>query len=223
MSIASLEDQIKYLTLQLERQDAVRQITNLMGHMALLYEAGQYEERLKFIARKTPGVTIEIGLRGVYKGLEGAKRTMVDTEEAFERSHALGMKKVFPNVEFPSPGAGKFESELLGTPVIEVAGDGKTAKGLWTTLQTVGKTHEHDPKPTAGWLWWRMGVDFVKEDGEWKIWHFVRNPFFFAVYENDWVEASLKLPPVPKPGTQHGIPGHELLTLPRQKCMIHIE
>lgn len=149
----SLDAQIAHLTQQIKRQDAVRQIHNLVGRMALLYEAGLYAERLPFIAQQTPGVSIGIGGRGVFKGLEGARRTLVDIEDVFEQSHAKGMQRLFPDVQFPSATAGKFESELLGTPVIEVAGDGKTGKGVWTTLMAVGKTHEHDPKAQAGWLW----------------------------------------------------------------------
>ncbi len=206
----SLEAQIAHLTHQLRRHDAVRQIQNLVARMALLFEAGRWEERLALIAQTTPGVSIEIGGRGVYKGLDGARRTLVDIEKSFEQSHAKGMQRLFPDVEFLSPTAGKFESELVGTPVIEVAGDGKTAKGVWTTLMCVGKTHEHDPKPQAGWLWWRMAIDFVcEDDGHWRIWHMVKSPFFFAPYLQDWVDLSQKLPPAPKPGTQRGIPGHE--------------
>ncbi|KAJ2894844.1 hypothetical protein MKZ38_007181 [Zalerion maritima] len=210
-TIESLQAQLGALEHQLARQDAVRQITNLMNEYVLLYEAGRYEERLSLVAQHTPGVVIEIGGRGVFRGLEGARRTLVDIEESFQLSHDRGMRRLFPEVEFPSPGAGKFESELLGVPVVEVAGDGRTARALWTTLQAVGKTHEQDPEPRAGWLWWRMGIDFVKEeaDGRWRIWHMLRNPFFFAEYGRDWVDASLSMPPVPQPGTQKGLPGHE--------------
>jgi hypothetical protein len=29
-----------------------------------------------------------------------------------------------------------------------------------------------DGKPEYMWFWEKFGVDFVREDGEWKIWHF---------------------------------------------------
>lgn len=202
------ENKIARLVELLERQDAIRQIQNIIGKMALLLEAGLYEERLEFIAKKTPGVTVEIGGRGVFEGVDGARRCLVDVEKIFERSHAAGMRRTFPDIEFGSDHAGLFESEVTGIPIIEVAGDGKTAKALWTALQAHGKTHEHDPKPQASWVWWRNAIDFVKEDGEWKIWHWLRNPFFVANYTKDWVDVSVTLPPVPPPGTQKGIPGH---------------
>jgi hypothetical protein len=209
MAEPTLAKQIASLTLQLERQNAIFQIQNLVNRMAYLMEAGMYEERVEFVAQKTKGVTIEIGGRGVYEGYEGARRCLIDIEKAFEKSHAAGMRRLFPDIEFGSDHAGMFESEVIGTPVIEIAGDGKTAKGVWTSIQAVGKTHEHDPRPQASWLWWRLAIDFVKEDGQWKIWHLLKNPFFFSPANGDWVELSQSLPPVPKPGTQKGIPGHE--------------
>ncbi|CZR55559.1 uncharacterized protein PAC_05447 [Phialocephala subalpina] len=208
MSAQTLEEKLVKLTLVLERQDAFAHIQNLVSRMAYLWEAGLYEERLEYVAKKTEGVTIEIGGRGVYEGYEGAKRCLVDIERSFEKSHAAGMRRLFPAVKFGSDHAGLFESEVMGTPVIEVAGDGKTAKGVWTTLQAGGKTHEHDPKPQSSWIWWRLAIDFVKEDGQWKVWHLLKNPFFFCPSNGDWVELSQTLPPVPKPGTQKGIPGH---------------
>jgi hypothetical protein len=176
--------------------------------MSYLYEAGMYEERLKFIATKTPGVTVEFGARGVFEGVEGARKTMVDVEKSFERSHAAGMRKTFPDVKFGSNHAGMLETELIGTPVIEVAGDGKTAKGEWLSLMASGKTHEEDPKPQATWIWWKSAIDFVKEDGEWKVWHWLKNPYFATSYKDDWVQNSLTLRPMQPPGTMKGIPGH---------------
>lgn len=204
-----IENKIARLSLQIERQDAVFKIQNIVNRMAYLMEAGLYDDRLEFVAKKTGGVTIEIGGRGVYEGYDGAKRCMVDIEKAFEKSHAIGMRQLFPDVKFGSDHAGMFESEVVGTPVIEIAGDGKTAKGIWTSIQAVGKTHEHDPKPQGSWLWWRLAIDFVKEDGQWRIWHLLKNPFFFTPCDGDWVAISQTLPLVPKPGTQRGIPGHE--------------
>lgn len=204
----TLEQKVDRLTALLQRDQDVRDIQNIVGKLAYLYEAGMYEKRLDFIARKTPGVTVEIGARGVFEGIDGARRALVDVEKSFEKSHAAGMKKIFPNVKFASDHAGMLETELLGTPVIEVAGDGQTARGQWTSLMAVGKTHEEDPKPQALWIWWKTSIDFVKEDGEWKVWHYLKNPIFATPYTKDWVENSLGLPPVPEPGTQKGIPGH---------------
>jgi hypothetical protein len=194
---------------ELERLRDVNRIRNLISRDALLFEAHLHEERLALIAQQTPGVTIEQGLRGVFEGLESARRTVVDIEKSMEKSHAAGMRKAFPDIEFSSETAGMLESQLTGTAVVEVAGDGKTARAVWISIMACGKTHENDPGPQASWVWWKSAADFVKEDGEWKFWHCLKNPLFLAPYTRDWVQASLDLPPVPAPGTCKGIPGHE--------------
>jgi hypothetical protein len=49
----------------------------------------------------------------------------------------------------------------LTTPVIEVAGDGETARAVWVCPGMEGMTP----------AWMKYGCDFKKQDGEWKIWH----------------------------------------------------
>jgi hypothetical protein len=186
-----LEKKIEQLTLKMERMEAINALQNLISKMDYMFEGGLYEERMKFIAKKTPGVAIEIGARGVFEGYESARRTLVDTEKYYERSHAAGMKKAFPNVKFPSDFAGKFESNLIGSPAIEVAGDGKTAKGVWVSLQSIGKTHDNQDKPQAMWIWWKIGADFVKEDGEWKVWHYMKNPVYATSYDKSWMDNAI--------------------------------
>ena len=58
-----------------------------------------------------------------------------------------------------------FQFHATTTGVIEIAKDRKTAKGVWYTPGAIG---------TAGNLqgmWERYGIDFVNENGVWKIWH----------------------------------------------------
>jgi hypothetical protein len=186
-----LEKKFEQLTFKIQRMEAVNAIQNLISKMDYMYEGGFYEERMKYIARKTPGVTIEIGARGVFEGYESARRTLVDTEKYYEKSHAAGMKKAFPDIKFSSDFAGKFESTLLGSPAIEVAGDGKTAKAVWVGIQSIGKTHDNEDKPHAMWIWWKIGADFVKEDGEWKIWHYVKNPVYATQYDKSWMDNAI--------------------------------
>ena len=207
--VKALETKDKEREHELTRLRDLNSIHNLISKEAYLFEAHRHEERLALIAQKTPGVTIEWGLRGVFEGLDGARRTIVDVEKGFERSHAAGMRRAFPDVEFSSDTSGMLESQLTGSAIIEVAADGKTARAAWMSLMATAKTHEEDPKPQAFWLWWKSAADFVKEEGEWKFWHYLKNPLFLAPYSKDWVEAWLGLPPIPSPGTSKGIPGHE--------------
>ena len=78
----------------------------------------------------------------------------------------------------------------LTTPVIEVAGDGQTAKGVWyspgfLTIAARGKLN-------AFWFFERYAVDFIKEEGEWKIWHQRVLTDFRTPYDKSWVETSIQ-------------------------------
>ena len=55
---------------------------------------------------------------------------------------------------------------------MELAGDGKTAKGLW---YSIAQETEAQPDGTGKALWMpeKIAVDFVKEKDGWKIWHIV--------------------------------------------------
>lgn len=99
----------------------------------------------------------------------------------------------------PNP-TGKLIFHELSTPVIEVAGDGQTAKGMWimTGLES-GLTKPEHAANMPGWvhmpevivdgkrvwmhnIYVKYAIDFIKQDGVWKIYHFrcfevVREPY----------------------------------------------
>ncbi|MFK0154718.1 nuclear transport factor 2 family protein [Streptomyces sp. NPDC090493] len=200
MSTETLEEKVARLERAVARAHDVTAIQNLIGLDTYLYEARRHEERFELLARKTPGVTVEIGGRGVFEGLESARRTIVDIEREFERKHGEGMRRTYPDVEFPSRAAGFLETQLVGTPVIEVAGDGETAKGMWIALMATGKTYEQVGPPVARWVWWKIAADFVKEDGDWRIWHYLKNPLFMSAYHESWIDRVLKSPPMDAKG-----------------------
>lgn len=88
--------------------------------------------------------------------------------------------------------------------MVEVGADGRTAKGLWImaglesglTDPEVAKNvpewvfsgGEVDGRRVwAHWVWCKYGVDFVKQDGEWRIWHFRCYEVARAPFDKDWV------------------------------------
>lgn len=56
------------------------------------------------------------------------------------------------------------------TPLVEVAGDGATARGIWYSIAQV-TTGRPNGKSEGLWRGEKVAADFVREDGEWKIWH----------------------------------------------------
>jgi hypothetical protein len=60
---------------------------------------------------------------------------------------------------------------MLTTPFIEIAGDGLTAQGVWFTYNVMCHLDENGiPQPTinAG----KQCAEFVKENGQWRLWRF---------------------------------------------------
>jgi hypothetical protein len=95
-----------------------------------------------------------------------------DKEKAFEE-----LKKVYPglaNMDAKTANiGGEFAMHTSTTAVVEVAGDGKTAKGIWYSPGLGLTPHVSGSAITVGsmFFWEKYAADFVKEDGKWKIWH----------------------------------------------------
>lgn len=166
---AAKESTAKALTMEqrLERLEAAHEIQNVMSKYEYYHAAGMPDEIIALWAKKTPGVRIEIN-RGIYDGLKGVTTFTMGTAKK---------------------GVGQLHLHTLSTPVIEVAGDGKTAQAVW-----VSPGIETSPD-NATWTWLKYGVDFVKEDGEWKFWHVHYYRIFSAAPGQSWTEVA---PPTPK-------------------------
>ena len=63
-------------------------------------------------------------------------------------------------------GVGQLLLHVTTTGIIEVAEDGQTAKAFWYSPGIVQETGMNTSA-----IWEAYGADFVKEDGEWKMWH----------------------------------------------------
>ena len=96
----------------------------------------------------------------------------------------------------------------ITTPVIEVAADGETAKGVWISPghETFPIVGEGAPKPH--WSWGRYAVDFRREKGKWKIWHLHVLTTFRTPYGQDWVDVATNRPSyLPEEGNQEDTVG----------------
>ena len=63
-------------------------------------------------------------------------------------------------------GVGQLLLHVTTTAIIEVAEDGQTAKAFWYSPGMIAESGS-----TGNTIWEAYGVDFVKEDGVWKMWH----------------------------------------------------
>ena len=107
---------------------------------------------------------------------------------------------------FPEKLGGKTPEEIYGigtmkiyplyTPLIEVAEDGKTAKGLWSCM---GSHCDVDPVgPIARYLWGYYAVDFANDGDGWKIWHMQFVHDIDGVVGKNWGEPEPEYPELPE-------------------------
>jgi len=169
-----LEDRIKILEHEIERTQAVTEIQNLMGRYECYQVHGHSLKVLELFAQKVPDVCLTTP-GGTYVGMEH-------------------IKTVWTKILVEEP-VGTMVEHHLTTPMVEVAKDGKTAKGVWYT-----PGHETLPAldPHAYWAWGKYAVDFIKEDGKWKIWHMTGYVTFRTRFDRSWVETAEPDPLMPR-------------------------
>lgn len=166
--VEKLEKAVEILQHENERLQAINEIMNLVGRYAVVHTPSSMARSIDLFALKQPDVSVEIAMWGVFIGPEQIKKVYSGMSEAT-----------------PMPGT-MFEHQFT-TPMIQVAKDGQTAKGLWFSPG-------HETRPTqdgkleANWCWGKYSADFIKEDGEWKIWHFHFYDTFMCPYYKSWVD-----------------------------------
>jgi hypothetical protein len=149
----------------------IQQIQNLMSRRAFYHSAGRNDLEFELYAKSVPDISWGQN-QGFQVGAEIIKKFYVDENNANRKAALDRLRKLYPQIkdEEANLGVGGFVIHSLTTPIIEVAGDGKTAKGVWYTPGAIAMT---DAKGKFGgnWLWERYAVDFIKEDGQWRFWH----------------------------------------------------
>lgn len=145
----------------------------MMSTYEYLHTVNNHEAIVEMFAKSVPDIYINIGARGHWKGKDAARRawgTFIDM------GPTPGMMPIHP----------------ITTPVIEVAGDGKTAKGMWIGTGFVAQKDQETGKPSCVWEWDKYAVDFIKEAGQWKFWHFHIHKIFYIGWDEKWSEVFTK-------------------------------
>lgn len=160
------------LETMVERWEDQRDIKNLMGkyvNCLLLNRQGEIYDL--FFSRKD-----DICLTfndGSYVGTDAVKGYFSAVVARNQLSASLLQKrmpeKLGGKTEEEIYGIGPFQVKPLTAPVVEVAEDGETAKGLWFCLGCSAEVTTRGPE--ANWTWGYFAGDFVYEDDQWKIWH----------------------------------------------------
>lgn len=169
--------------------EAYQQIQNEMGRTVAALNFRQAEGVFSHFSSRED-IWLEYGDEGVFSGRR-AVRTILEEQ-------------------FGGPGRpGEMLDLQLTTPMIEVAGDLRTAKAVWW-CPGAGALFREGRDPQAVWIWGMVSVDFVQEDNTWKIWHLHYFRLIKCDYQKGWVEdtsmihrPNIPVHPLAEPTTYH--------------------
>jgi hypothetical protein len=163
-----------------ERALAMWEVQNVMSKHAYYHAAGLHLEELKaiWVDEKGPNAdTATFASPGwIMHGIAGVKKFYGEGNQAKKVEELEAVSKLYPEIKNvpENLGAGhEYALHTNTTPVIEIAGDGKTAKGIWYSPGYGLSAHINGSNVSYGgtFFWEKYGADFMKENGVWKIWH----------------------------------------------------
>jgi hypothetical protein len=151
-------------------------VQNIMSKHNYYYAAGNRLEELSKIWVKEDGEFAKTAtittIDGVWEGMDAIKIYYGNPKVKDAKQSLKEMSKSSPW----EPVKGQLGVYTNTTPIIEVAGDGKTARGVWFSqgmvmIYTGQKDKSGNDMAQGTYYFEKYGADFVKENGEWKIWH----------------------------------------------------
>lgn len=171
----------------------IRSVENVMSKYAFLTYYKRFDEAYKtyWCGEETvPTLTTNdkkfVGGE-VYAELvkKGETETKADNE---------AMRKLFPELADKTDeeiwGVGTAMVHTISTPVIELAEDEQTAKGMFYSMGSCTEI-DRETGPKAYWVWEKYAVDFIREADGWKIWHMTVMTDFKTPVGKNWASVNL--------------------------------
>lgn len=169
-----------------------REIQNVMGKYVfttMICRQADVVERFWSKQAERPALGVN---NGWYIGLEAIDGYYQAVSEQIA-AKTRNMQELFPEqlggkTAEQAYGAGVMYTQPLTTPIVEVASEGQTAKGLWQVMGLDSNITEYGPLSTWRWGW--MAADFVLEEDQWKVWHLQDLQDLVAPAGSDWTKAA---------------------------------
>lgn len=179
-ALAAESQDADYSTVYAMAQKALDQqaIQNIMTRHVMYHCYGLHREEMEEIWVQEPEnqATASFGQnQGFYVGYDAIWDSYVEGHDTNWLSSAKSYcKKNDIDIEGWSDeeildvygGIGQLLLHVTTTALIEVAEDGQTAKCFWYSPGMICESGQ-----SGNTIWEAYGVDFVKENGEWKMWH----------------------------------------------------
>ena len=159
-----LELQLQEALRRIERLEAAQACRNLMGKYSYYHTAFRNKEYVELWANRD-----DCYYRfpfGEYRGIEAIRHCyLVEHGDRTDPGMDQRLK-------------GMLMMHEMDTEVLEVAEDGQTAKGCWIspgheTVPAKDLKDGEEPHGDANWCWGKYEVEFIKDNGQWKIWHMI--------------------------------------------------
>lgn len=197
--VDALRQEVISLRSDLARTNARGEIENIFSRYQYLHNVFRDEEIIPlWVKEGTPGISAQYTNTGTY--------TTWESVMAYHRDR-------------PSP-TGKLLIHYSTTPLIEIAADGETAKGVWLVAglesglaspENAAKAPQDFFEPElvngesvwAHWVFVRYHLDFMKQDDEWRIWHIRVVENARAPFSKDWISFTSILENIPEAGQFH--------------------
>ena len=171
MAKESVEERLDRLEHELDRAKAVNAIHNIMSKVQA-YHTVALEGEISKLHSTRPDTKVHFGHIGAWVGSDAPDRA----GGGFAKMGATDRK-------------GYLAMHLMCNPIIEVAADGQTAKAVWIAAGLVAKKDKETGKPICWWEWNRYADDYIKENGEWKLWHHHIYDLFQCGWDQKWEDA----------------------------------
>ena len=157
---------IEELSARLQRLEDQLELQKLQAKYAHYLFTQRFDRIVdECFAKGLPEVSVEFSDSGVYRGLDKIRALYA----AFDATKGI---------------PGFFILHMAVNPYIEIAADGQSARSHWLAPGAAGSA------TSASWIWGPYYVDYVKEDGVWRIAHSNLAPLFRNSYEVSWARAS---------------------------------
>lgn len=178
MTEMTQEEINRTLLKEIQRLKDLHAVQEIMSRYFHLHAAGLHKKVYDtFFAKKQPDVSADVANLGRWEGPEAVKSLFYEHLPAIEGDRV-----------------GQMYIHCIDTPALQIAGDGKTAKGVW--FSPGHETVKVDGELKAVWCWSYYAADFIREDGEWKIWHYHCYAMVKTPFEQSWVDKEGEAVPI---------------------------
>lgn len=189
-----------------------QEIQNIMSRHVMYHCYGEHEEEMLEIWVQEPEnqATASFGQnQGFFVGYDAIWDAYVVNHDTAWKTAALSYlsKQGIDTTNMTDEeiaeyyGVGQLLLHVTTTAIIEVAADGQTAQAFWYSPGMIAESGQ-----SANSIWEIYGVDFVKENGEWKMWHLHMYTDFMSAFGDTFTSSSSAAGGAPMGDKDTGMP-----------------